>query len=271
MTQRNPAQQAGVWDSQAAWYDKFNATMSGAIASQALSIMGVTPGQKVLDVAAGPGYFSILAAEVGADVLAVDFAQGMVEYLKDKARRLGVENLRVEVMNGQDLNLEDDSFDIAYSALGIMLFPDRAAGMREFCRVLKPGGLGAIASFTGLEGNGTASLVMSALKKVIPDIEPAGEDPRFSLTDPDVFRAEMLAAGFSRVNMFTVRIVRPFNSPEALLPWLADSPVNKAMFDDLTDSQKQAFDDAFVEQVRSNQGDGPYGAENEVRIAVGVK
>ncbi len=271
MTHRNAVQQAGEWDSRAAWYDKLNATMSGAIASQALSIMGVTPGQKVLDVAAGPGYFSILAAEVGADVLAVDFAHGMVEYLKDKARRLGVENLRVEVMNGQDLNLEDDSFDIAYSALGVMLFPDRAAGMREFCRVLKPGGLGAIAAFTGLEGNGIASLVMSALKKVMPDFEPAGEDPRFSLADPDVFRAEMLTAGFSRVNMFTVRVVRPFDSPETFWPQVSDAPATADIMNALTEGQLQAVGDAFTEQVRSEQGDGPYGVGQEFRIAVGVK
>ena len=271
MTQQNAAQQAGAWDSHAATYDEGAANTSGIFARQALSIMGVTPGQKVLDVAAGPGYFSILAAQAGADVLAIDFSEGMVEYLRDKVRRLGVENLRVEVMDGQDLKLEDESFDIAYSSFGIMLFPDRAAGMSEFCRVLKPGGLGAIVAFTGLEGHGVEKLVVRALKKAKPDFERIGTDPRFSLTDPDVFRAEMLAAGFSRVNMFTVRAVRPFNSPEALLPWLADNPINKATFDDLTDSQKQAFGDAFVEQVRSKQGDGPYGTENEARIAVGVK
>lgn len=43
------------------------------------------------------------------------------------------------------------------------------------------------------------------------------------------------------------------------------------VFNDLTDSQRATFGDAFVEQVRSKQGDGPYGAESEVRIAVGVK
>ena len=271
MTQQNPAQQEGTWDSLAAWYDATNGKTSDIIARQALGIMGVTPGQKVLDVAAGPGYFCILAAQAGADVLATDFSQGMLEYLRDKARRLGIKGLRVEFMNGQDLKLEDDSFDIAYSCLGIMLFPDRAAGMREFCRVLKPGGMGAIAAFTGPEGHGVQRLVMGALNKVMPDFEPAGVDPRFSLTDPDVFRDEMLAAGFSRVNMFTVRAVRPFESPEALWSQAGDAPATTAIFNALTEGQRQAMGDAFVEQLRSEQGDGPYGAEMEFRIAVGVK
>ena len=244
---------------------------SGSIARQALGIMAVTPGQKVLDVAAGPGYFSILAAQVGADVLATDFAQGMVEYLRDKIQRLGIKGLRAELMDGQDLKLEDDSFDVAYSCLGIMLFPDRATGMSEFCRVLKPGGMGAIAAFTGPEGHGVQRLVMGALNRVMPDFEPPGVDPRFSLTDPDVFRDEMLSAGFSRVNMFTVRAVRPFDSPEALWSEAVDAPATTAIFNALTEGQRQAMGDVFIEQVRSEQGDGPYGAELEFRIAVGVK
>ncbi len=234
--------------------------------------MGVTPGQKVLDVAAGPGYFSFLAAQAGADVLATDFSQGMVEYLREKARRLGVEGLRVEFMDGQDLKLEDGSFEIAFSAFGIMLFPDRAAGMSEFCRVLKPGGLGAIVAYTGLEGHGVERLLMGVLRKVMPDFEPAGQDPRFSLADPDAFRAEMLSAGFSRVNMFTLRVVRPFDSPETLWSRLGETmPAVARIFDDLTEGQIQAVGDDFIEQVRSNQGDGPFGAEMELRIAIGVK
>ncbi len=270
MTQQNSTQQASSWDTQAATYDQRIAMTSGGIARQALGIMAVTPGQRVLDVAAGPGYFSILAAQAGADVLAIDFAQGMVEYLRDKAQRLGVENLRVEVMDGQNLKLDDNSFDIAFSSLGIMLFPDRAAGMREFCRVLKPGGMGAIAAFTA-DGLGTARLVIGALNKVMPDFVPAGMDAVFSLTDPDIFRAEMLAAGFSSVNVFTSRVVQPFDSPEALWSQIGDAPVFAAIFNDLTEDQKQTVGDAFVEQIKSEQGDGPYGTENELRIAVGVK
>jgi ubiquinone/menaquinone biosynthesis C-methylase UbiE len=271
MTRQNASQQASSWDSRAAAYEESNAATSDTYARQALNIVGVTPGQKVLDVAAGPGYFSILAAQAGADVLAVDFAQGMVDYLREKVRRLDVENLRVEVMDGQDLKLEDDSFDIAYSSLGIVLFPDRAAGMREFCRVLKPGGLGAIVAFTGLEGHGTYRLVLDALEMTKPDFERVVPDPRFSLTDPDIFRTEMLTAGFSRVNMFTVRIVQTFDSPETFWPLLTDSPAIAHVFNDMTEDQVQAFGDIFAELVRSRQGDGPYGTENEVRIAVGVK
>ena len=270
MTQQNSTQQASSWDTRAARYDEAIAITSGGNAQQALAIMGVTPGQKVLDVAAGPGYFSILAAQAGADVVAIDFSEGMVEYLRDKIQRLGVENLRVEVMDGQDLKLEDESFDIAYSSLGIMLFPDRAAGMREFCRVLKPGGRGAIVAFTA-EGLGAMHLVIGALNKIMPDFVPTGMDPLFSLSNPDIFRAEMLAAGFSRANMFTSRIVQPFASPPALWSWAGDAPVFAAIFNDLTEDQKQAVGDAFVQQIRSEQGDGPYGTENEVSIAVGVK
>ncbi len=271
MSTQDQIQQSDAWDSLAAQYDEANATTADAIAVQALGILGVTPGQNVLDVAAGPGYFSLRAAEVGAKVLAIDFSQGMVDHLRDKVQRLGIGGLRVEVMNGQDLKLEDNSFDIAYSSLGIMLFPDRAAGMREFYRVLKPGGMGAIVALTGLEDHGIQSQVMSALNKVMPDFERAGSDPRFSLANPDIFRAEMMSAGFSRVNMFTVRIVEPFDSPEVLWKRIGHSPVVSRLANNLTESQIQTLGDNFVEQIRSTQGDGPYGMKYQVRIAVGVK
>jgi ubiquinone/menaquinone biosynthesis C-methylase UbiE len=234
--------------------------------------MGIKPGEKVLDVASGPGAFSILAAQAGADVLSVDFSLGMVEYLRDRARCLGVEGLCAEVMDGQDLKLEDGSFDFAYSSFGIILFRDRAAGMREFCRVLKPGGLGVIVAFTGPKGSGVQRLMMGALKVVNPDFEPAWPSPISTLENPDDFRSEMLDAGFTRVNMFTVSTVRRFDSPESLWRQIAEvSPVWREIMKDMIRGQKKTFGDAFVRRVRNEQGDGPYGVGQEARIAVGVK
>ncbi len=272
MTQPNAAQMAKAWDQAVTGYDEWIFTLSDGIARQSLSIMDVGPGQKVLDVACGPGVFSILAAQVGAEVLATDFSEGMVEHVRNTASRAGVGGLRAEVMDGQDLQLEDGSFDIAYSSFGIMLFPDMSAGMREFCRVLKPGGMGAITAFTGPEGLEINRLIMGALKAANPEFQPAGPSPLFSLADPDVFRAEMLAAGFSRVNLFTVKNVIPFSSPEEFWPKMAEAlPAWRLMINNLSDSQRQTFGEAFVAQVRSEQGDGPFATEAEVHIGIGVK
>lgn len=272
MAQQNGARMADVWDQAVDGYDEWVHTLADAIARQSLSLMDVGPGTKILDVAAGPGVFSILAARDGADVLATDFSQGMIDHIRSTAKRIGVDGVRAELMDGQDLKLEDETFDVAFSSLGIMLFPDRAAGMREFCRVLKPGGMGAIAAFTGPEGLEIGGLVMRSMMAADPDFKPAGPSPLFSLADPDVFREEMLAAGFSRVNQFTIRSVIPMGSPEAFWPTMAEAlPVWKLMINGLTDSQRRVFGETFVNLVRGQQGDGPFATEAEVRISIGVK
>jgi len=64
----------------------------------------------------------------------------MVEYLRAKAAAQGIQNMRIALMDGQALDVEDNSFDTAISILGLRMFPDRAAGFRELCRAIKPGG-----------------------------------------------------------------------------------------------------------------------------------
>ena len=77
---------------------------------------------------------------MGAKVLAVDFSTAMVELLSQKTQRLGLTNLQSRVMDGTALDLEDASFDVVGSQFGVMLFPDRAAGLSEMARATRPGG-----------------------------------------------------------------------------------------------------------------------------------
>ena len=49
-------------------------------------------------------------------------------------------NIETRVMDGHALELDDDSFDMAGSQFGVMLFPDMPKGISEMARVVKPGG-----------------------------------------------------------------------------------------------------------------------------------
>ena len=97
------------------------------------------PGMRFLDVAAGSGALSIPAARLGAQVLATDQSPVMLELLSARARDEGLD-IETRVMDGHALELDDDSFDMAGSQFGVMLFPDMPKGISEMARVVKPGG-----------------------------------------------------------------------------------------------------------------------------------
>ena len=122
-----------MWTAVAPSYDAAIAPIMQPYAATMLDLLDLTrdAGQpKLLDVAAGTGVVAIEAAQRGADVLATDFAPGMVEVIR---RRFAVEGLdaRAELMDGQDLDLDldldldDESFDVGTSTFGLMYFPTR--------------------------------------------------------------------------------------------------------------------------------------------------
>ena len=90
--------------------------------------------RKVLEVGPGPGELSArIAAELGAEVVALDVSERMVEL----ARERGVD---ARVGDVQSLPFEDGSFDTVVAAWMLYHVPDLDRGLAEIARVLAPGG-----------------------------------------------------------------------------------------------------------------------------------
>ncbi len=162
----------------------------------ALELVPTPAAARVLDVAAGPGTLTLLAAEAGRSVSAIDFSPAMVQNLK---RRLNGAQLGADVRlgDGQALPWGDGEFDAAFSMFGLMFFPDRARGFSELHRVLKPGGAAVVSSWAPIEG--VFRSIMAAMAEVLPDIAfGSGKGP---LGDPRELRDEMAAAGFIEVTV----------------------------------------------------------------------
>ncbi|HKK07616.1 MAG TPA: class I SAM-dependent methyltransferase, partial [Gemmatimonadota bacterium] len=111
----SPEQTRGAWEASADAYDRLLTATDTQAAEEALRRAGVGAGDRLLDIAAGGGALAVPAASLGAEVLAVDFSEAMVELLRRRAERLGLSNLSVRVMNGMELELADGSFDVAGS------------------------------------------------------------------------------------------------------------------------------------------------------------
>ena len=103
MDELSPDQKHQGWDAVTVGYENTFEGFARLFAEDILSRARPGPGSRVLDVRAGPGILTLLTAQLGADVLAIDFAPGMVDRLRSRLADEAILNACAEVMDGQDL------------------------------------------------------------------------------------------------------------------------------------------------------------------------
>jgi len=183
-----------AWNLVAPGYAEVNIPHFEKYAKDALRLAEVGAKDEVLDVAAGPGSLSILAAAQASRVEAIDFARAMLDRFEARALALGVRNVTAREGDGQALPYADASFDAAFSMFGLMFFPDRAKGFSELRRVLRPGGRAVVASWQPMAQVPLFVSLFEAIAKELPSFPfPDGKGP---LSDRGDVHAEMSAAGF---------------------------------------------------------------------------
>lgn len=170
---------------------------------QMLDLAGIKPGHRVLDVAAGDGDQSILAAKrVGPDgyVLATDISSNLLEYASASAQEEGLTNFETRVMDGENLELEDSTFNAVICRQGLMLMPNVNKAMSEMYRVLKTGGRASAIVFAAPDKNPWISIParIAMQHAQLPPPKP-GMPGLFSLSAPGVFEGVFKAVGFQEV------------------------------------------------------------------------
>ena len=108
---------------------------------------GIGEGMRVLDVAAGTGNASIVAAQRGAQVTASDLTPELFDAGRARAQSAGVELDWVEA-DAEHLPFDDESYDVVMSSIGAMFAPHHREVADELVRVCKPGGTIALLSWT---------------------------------------------------------------------------------------------------------------------------
>ena len=136
-----------MFDNIAPTYDKLNHRLSWDIdkgwRKKAIKALAPYQPQSLLDIATGTGDFAILAAQMlhPQRLVGADISEGMMEIGRQKVKALGLD--KVVTFEKEDclhLSYDSDTFDAVTAAFGIRNFADLDAGLREMCRVLKPGG-----------------------------------------------------------------------------------------------------------------------------------
>lgn len=143
-----------------------------------LNAAQIKPGEDVLDVGCGTGVFSREAIKVvgpAGSVTGADLSESMLVVAREICP-----TVRFEQCNVMDLPFADASFDAAVASFILMFVPDKAAGLREMARVLRPNGRLIVGIWEGLATNA----VYAELVGIVSDIvgEEAGESLAWPFT-----------------------------------------------------------------------------------------
>jgi len=113
-------------------------------------LLGLRPGQRVLDVAAGKGASAVfLAQHFGCEVVGVDYGPGAVAEATALAEEVGLaDRVCFEQGDAERLRFGGGSFDAVICECAFCTFPDKAAAAGEFARVLRPGGRVGLSDLT---------------------------------------------------------------------------------------------------------------------------
>ena len=231
------------WNLVAEGYAEQTAPFFRAYAADALKLVAPLEGRRVLDVAAGPGTLSLLAARDALQVHGVDFSTSMIEQLEAARRAEGIDNLSAQVADGQNLPFEAATFDVAFSMFGLIFFPDRHRGLCELHRVLAPGGELVVSSWVPLKEN---PLLLAATERLAdalgnyplqPESAPLGEE--------SAIREEFAAAGFKEIQVQRVSHRPPLRDADELYRSMERSAVPLVLLKHRLGEQWPAFAQSF--------------------------
>ncbi|WP_201285540.1 alpha/beta fold hydrolase [Chelativorans xinjiangense] len=266
-----------AWDRIAPGYDRTNTETQMWLGGEALRKAGLQAGMHFLDVASGSGALSIPAAQIGAEVVAVDQSQVMLRLLHERARNEDLD-IDTRVMDGHALAFDDDTFDMVGSQFGVMLFPDMSRGIREMARVVKPGGQVLIIAYGDPHQIDFLAFLVGAVQSVRPEFDGPPMDPPplpFRLSDPERLARELTKAGLMDVKVETITESTAFKSGAELWDWIVwSNPIVEEVLGSLalSEGDRGVIRHRIDLMVRERAGnDGLAILTNPVNIGFGTK
>ena len=166
---KDPDDVSKMFDDVASRYDFLNDLLSlgrtKAWRKSVTSIIAPESGMKVLDIAAGTGSSSRPLVDKGAEVIALDFSEGMLAQGRMKHKD-------IKFVQGDALKLPfgENSFDVTTISFGLRNTSNTSIALQEALRVTKPGGKIVIAEFSHPVNKLFKLIYLNYLMKALPII-----------------------------------------------------------------------------------------------------
>ena len=176
-------------------------------ASRLVRFAGVAAEMKVLDAGCGTGVVAITAAQLGAQVKAIDLTPQLLESARENG---AVAEVDIEWREGdvEELPFEDGEFDIVVSQFAHMFAPRPEVALREMLRVLRPGGTIA---FSTWPPESVVGLSAQLHARYVPP--PAGIPSPILWGDPSVIR-DRLGTAVENISFDRDALLAPALSPQ---------------------------------------------------------
>ena len=188
------------WDKAAEYYEKSWQAQLKPAHDLLMKNSKVQNGEKIIDIAGGTGLVSFRLSEKAGEtgnVLATDISDEMVVIGNNLCESNKLQNLSFERMDAENLASEDNTFNLATCALGLMYFPNPEKALSEMFRVIKPGGRTAVAVWGSRKKCGWADLFPIVDKRVNTDVCPMF----FNLGEGEVIKYLFENAGFRDISV----------------------------------------------------------------------
>ena len=215
---------------------------------------GCKDGDRVLDVACGPGLVAGKVNQVSratCKITGIDVNEVMLN-----AARRSLPDIDWQLGSATELPFDDGTFDVVFCQQGLQYFPDRAKGMREIRRVLAPGGKLAVNVWGPLERQPFDVIYREGLRAFFgPDaLNPSTLG--FSLSTYGELHTLAEDAGFTDINVrFENRTARYPDIQEFLTGWTLASP-RAEQFKAFPEEMQNRFVAYLVERLDSYMDDG---------------
>jgi ubiquinone/menaquinone biosynthesis C-methylase UbiE len=245
------------------------AEIQGPATQMMLDLAEVRTGSRVLDVAAGTGDQTLMAAErVGPTgyVLATDISASMLKLAADAAREAGLTNVETRVIDAENIDLDADSFDAVICQLGLFLFSNPANVLRAMRALVRPGGKVAALVFSTTEKNPYQGIPLGVASRF-----GSAPLPLFSLGETNVLENTFRESSLRDVTVRAHSFSRYFSSAAEAIRRLKETAFLRGPIEKLDEAEREQ---AWAEIERQfSRLEGPNGVEipGEFLIGVGTK
>lgn len=230
------------------------------------------PGSKVLDVATGTGAVAVpLAQAVGPQgrVAAIDMSSAMLNKAEANIRKMALSNIDLHEMDAEKLDFKSNYFHTVVCSYGLFFIPDMQAALRDWVRVLRPGGTLAFTSFEESAFHPLLDHFVESLQ-AFGVVLPEGPFGSRRITSLDHCGELLSAAGLTDIRMETVQIGYHLKDEQ---DWweVVTSTAMRALLEQVPASDRDAFREQHLAFAAAQKTADGLWLDVQTRFASGVK